>query len=166
MIWIWRSKSQEAQLWLYGDRNIPEHTNIFLLTFVIGYILSTNQFDNKQIFQQRNILCLFCLIITNYSPEVINIKQHKAELNIILPRVNNFDNKQKRDGIFILSYATSTKNDLRRWRLTKHSKFRSQNKFFCKNWTTTYATTTPRKSFYITFVNIFLSEIINPWKNQ
>ena len=39
----------------------------------------------------------------NHSPEVINIQRHKAELNIILPRVNNFDIKQKRHGIFVLS---------------------------------------------------------------
>ena len=36
---------------------------------------------------------------------------------------------------------------------------------FCKNWTTTYLTTTPSKSFYITFVDFF-PDIINPWKNQ
>ena len=37
--------------------------------------------------------------------------------------------------------------------------------FFYKIWTTTYLTTTPSKSFYIIFVDIF-SEIINPWKIQ
>ena len=40
--------------------------------------------------------------------------------------------------------------------LTIHSKFRSQNKFFFfKNLNTTYSSTTPSKSFYITFVDIF-----------
>ena len=34
--------------------------------------------------------------IRNYSPEVINIQRREAELNIILPRVNNFDIKQKK----------------------------------------------------------------------
>ena len=34
--------------------------------------------------------------IRNYSPEVINIQRHKDELNIILPRVKNFDIKQKK----------------------------------------------------------------------
>ena len=33
--------------------------------------------------------------IRNYSPEVRNIQRREAELNIILPRVNNFDIKQK-----------------------------------------------------------------------
>ena len=32
----------------------------------------------------------------NYSPEVINVQQREAELNIILPRVNNFEIKQKK----------------------------------------------------------------------
>ena len=36
------------------------------------------------------------------------------ELNFILPRVNNFDIKQKRHGIFVLLYATNTKQDLGR----------------------------------------------------
>ena len=33
--------------------------------------------------------------IKNYSPEVSNIERRGTELNIILPRVNNFDTKQK-----------------------------------------------------------------------
>ena len=54
------------------------------------------------------------LFIRNYSPEVINIQRSEAVLNIILPRVNNFDIKQKRHGIFVLLYATNTKQDLGR----------------------------------------------------
>ena len=52
--------------------------------------------------------------IRNYSLEVINIQRCEAELNSILPRVNNFDIKQKRHEIFVLLYATNTKQDLRR----------------------------------------------------
>ena len=37
----------------------------------------------------------FLFIIRNYSPEIINIQRREAELNITLPRVNNFDIKQK-----------------------------------------------------------------------
>ena len=51
--------------------------------------------------------------IRNYSPEEINIQRREAELNITLPRVNNFDIKQKRH-IFVLLYATNTKQDLGR----------------------------------------------------
>ena len=47
----------------------------------------------------------FLLNIKNYSPEVINIQRLEAELNILLPRMNNFDIKQKRHGIFVLLYA-------------------------------------------------------------
>ena len=55
----------------------------------------------------------------NYSPEVINIQRLEVELNIILPRVNNFDIKQKRHEIFVLLYAPNTKQDLGKQRLTK-----------------------------------------------
>ena len=44
---------------------------------------------NKQIFHA------FLFNIKNYSHEVINIQRHEAELNIILPRVNNAHIKQK-----------------------------------------------------------------------
>ena len=64
--------------------------------------------NNKQIFHA------FLFNIRNYSPEVINIQRREAELNIILPRVNNFDIKQKRHGIFVLLYATNTKQNLGR----------------------------------------------------
>ena len=58
--------------------------------------------DNKQIFQA------FLFNIRNFSPEVINIQRREAELNIILPKVDNFDIKQKRHVIFVLLYATNT----------------------------------------------------------
>ena len=46
--------------------------------------------NNKQIFYA------FLFNIRNYSPEVINIQRREAELDIILPRVSNFDIKQKK----------------------------------------------------------------------
>ena len=57
----------------------------------------------------EQILYAFLLNIRNYSPEVINIKQHKAELHIILLRVNNFDINKQKHGIFVLLCATNTK---------------------------------------------------------
>ena len=45
--------------------------------------------DNKQIFHA------FLFNIRNYSPEVINIQRREVGLDIILPRENNFDIKQK-----------------------------------------------------------------------
>ena len=47
-------------------------------------------FDIKQIFHA------FLLNVRIHSPEVINIQRREAELKIILPRVNNFDIKQKK----------------------------------------------------------------------
>ena len=64
--------------------------------------------NNTQIFHG------FLLKIRNYSTEVINIQRREAELNIILPRVNNFGIKQKRHEIFVLLYATNTKQDVGR----------------------------------------------------
>ena len=52
--------------------------------------VTINNYHNKQIFHAL----LFNM--NNYSPEVINIQRRKAELNIILSRVNNFDIKQKK----------------------------------------------------------------------
>ena len=56
----------------------------------------------------------FLFSIRNYSLEVINIQRLEAELNIKLPRVNNFDIKQKRHGILVLLHTTNTKQDLGR----------------------------------------------------
>ena len=44
-----------------------------------------NSLNNKQIFHA------FLFNIRNYSPELSNIQRLEAELNIILPKVNNFD---------------------------------------------------------------------------
>ena len=41
----------------------------------------------------------------NYSPEVRNIQQREAELNINLPMVNNFDIKEKMTwNIYLIIY--------------------------------------------------------------
>ena len=39
----------------------------------------------------KQIFRAFLFNIRNYSPEVINIQRREAEVNIILPRGNNFD---------------------------------------------------------------------------
>ena len=62
----------------------------------------------------KQIIHAILFNIRNYSPEVINIQRREAELNITLPRGNNFDIKQKRHGIFVLLYNPSTKQDLGR----------------------------------------------------
>ena len=67
---------------------------IFLGVSVLDY--------NKQIFHA----VLFN--IRNYSPEVINIQQRKLELNITLPRVNNFNIKQKKGMEYLFYYMLPT----------------------------------------------------------
>ena len=67
-----------------------------------------NPTNNKQMFHA------FLFNIRNYSPKVINIQRREAELNTVLPKVNNFNIKQKRHGIFVLFYATNTKQDMTR----------------------------------------------------
>ena len=57
---------------------------------------------NKQIFHA----VLFN--IRNYSPEVINIQQRKLELNITLPKVNNFNIKQKKGMEYLFYYMLPT----------------------------------------------------------
>ena len=56
----------------------------------------TQNQNNNQITYNNQIFHAFLFNIRNYSPEVINIQRREAELNIILPRVNNFDIKQKK----------------------------------------------------------------------
>ena len=67
-----------------------------------------NPTNNKQMFHA------FLFNVRNYSPKVINIQRREAELNTVLPKVNNFNIKQKRHGIFVLFYATNTKQDMTR----------------------------------------------------
>ena len=67
---------------------------------IAKYGLTTNH--NKQIFHA------FLFNIRNYSPDVTN----EAELNIILPRVNNFDIKQKKawDICFMIFHQHQTRS--------------------------------------------------------
>ena len=60
-----------------------------------------NNVDTNYNFKQ--IFLVFLFNIRTYSPKV---------MNIILPRLNNFDIKQKRRGMLVLLYATNTKKDL------------------------------------------------------
>ena len=79
---------------------------------------------------KKQICHAFLFNIRNYSPEVINIQRGEAELNTILPRVNNFNIKQKKawNICFIICHQHQARSG--RKRPTKHSKFRSQHKLF------------------------------------
>ena len=88
--------------------------------------------------------------VRNYSPEVI-----------ILPRVNNFDLKQKKHEIFCFITCYHPQTGSGKIKANKRPLISVKTKvFFRKNCTTTYLTTTPSKSFYIFL--LFFSEIINP----
>ena len=50
--------------------------------------------------------------IRNYSPEVINVQRHEAELSIILTRMNNFDIKQKKGMEYLFYYMLPTPNKI------------------------------------------------------
>ena len=78
-------------------------------------------------------------------------------------RVNNFDIKQKKGMEYLFCYMppTQTRSGKINVNKTQQISVTTQVCFFCKNRATTYSTTTPSKSFYITFVDIF-SEIIKP----
>ena len=54
----------------------------------------------------------FLFNIRNYSPEVINIQRDEAKLNIILPRVSNFDIKHKKTWniCFIICHKHQTRS--------------------------------------------------------
>ena len=84
--------------------------------------------DNKQIFHA------FLFNIRNYSPEVINIQRREAELNIILPRVNNFDIKQKKawDICFIICHQHQTRSGKIKANKTKQISVKSQSSFYVK----------------------------------
>ena len=110
---------------------------------------SNNSGNNKQTFHA------FLFNIRNYSLEVINLQLRESELNIILPRVNNFDIKQEKPWniCFIICHQHQTRSGKIRANKTQQVSFKTLY-FFCENWITTYLTTTPSKTFHI-FVAIF-----------
>ena len=59
-------------------------------TFFFIYGNIHKNINNKQIFH------VFLFNIKNFSPEVTNIQRRDAELNIILPKVNDFDIELKK----------------------------------------------------------------------
>ena len=71
------------------------------MTFMISSLLLEGVCFARNYSNIKQIFHAFLFNIKNYSPEVINIKRREAKLNIILPRVNNFDIKEKTHGIFL-----------------------------------------------------------------
>ena len=104
--------------------------------------------NTKQIFHA------FLFDIRNYSTNVSNI---------ILPRVNNFDTKQKMHIIFDLLYTHSTKQNKRDRILTMYSKFQWQRKslflFFEENSTSTFSATTHFSWNHSTIANVLVNQM-------
>ena len=96
------------------EQRLHASLNSIVLNFVVNYPLVLCHLEQSHIEINNQIFHAFSFNIRNYSPEAINIQLCEAELNIILPRVNNFDIEQKRHQMFVLLYATNTKQDLGR----------------------------------------------------
>ena len=108
----------------------------------------------------------FLFNIRNYSPEVINIQWRKVELNIILPRVVNFDIKQKNawNNCFIICQQQQGRSGKIKDNKTQQILVTTQV-FFVKPelqhiWLQLLV------NHFILIPLIFFSEFINPWKNQ
>ena len=71
--------------------------------------------------------------------------------------MSNFDIKQKKHGIFISLYVPAPNKSWEDKDKQNTASSGQNTSFFCKNWTRKYSTTTPSKSFYIIFVDIFFS---------
>ena len=74
--------------------------------------------------------------------------------------MNNFDIKQERHGIFVLLYATDTKQDLGKPRLTKQPILVKMQAFFVK--TELRHIKLQLVNNFVLFLLIFFSEIIRP----
>ena len=66
--------------------------------------------------------CVFLFNIRNHSSEVINIQRREEELNI-LPRVNNFDIKQKKVMEYLFYYMPPTPNKIWQVKANKTHEF-------------------------------------------
>ena len=74
----------------------------------------------------------FLFNIRNYSPEVSNIQRDEAKLNIILPRVSNFDIKHKKawNICFIICHKHQTRSG--KIKTNKTTNFGQTQGFFVK----------------------------------
>ena len=104
---------------------------MIIISFII-YIRANG--DNIKEVNNKQIFHAFLFNIRNYSPEVINIQRREAELNIILPRVNNFDIKQKKawNICFIICHQHQTRSGKIKTNKTQQILVKTQV-FFCKN---------------------------------
>ena len=77
-----------------------------IIMVIVIIIIKQKSGNHKQIFHA------FLVNIRNYYSELINIQQREAKLNIILPRVSNFDIKLKKacNICFVIYHQHQTKS--------------------------------------------------------
>ena len=86
--------------------------NAIVLNLDVNYLLVLHYLDQSHIEINNQILHAFLFNIRNYSLEVINIQLREVELNIILPRVNNFDIEEKKTSNVYFIYMSPTPNKI------------------------------------------------------
>ena len=91
----------------------------------------------------KQICHTFLFNVRNYLPKVINIQRRVAELNIILPRVNNFNIKQTKAWTICFIVCHQYQTRCGKLKANKTVNFGHNTRFFCKNWSTAYLITTP-----------------------
>ena len=112
----------------------------------------------------KQIFHAFLFNIRNYSSGVINIQRREAELNIILPRVNNFSIKQKKvwNICFIIWHQHQTRSGRIKTNKTQQISVKTQV-FFVKI-EVRHIKLQLLVNHFILFLLIFFSEVISPWK--
>ena len=112
----------------------------------------------------KQIFHAFLFNIRNYSSGVINIQRREAELNIILPRVNNFSVKQEKvwNICFIIWHQHQTRSGRIKANKTQQISVKTQV-FFVKT-EVRHIKLQLLLNPFILFLLIFFSEIINQKK--
>ena len=110
----------------------------------------------------KQIFHAFLFNIRNYSPGVIDIQRHKAELNIILPSVDNFNIKQKGawNICFIVYHQHQTRSGKIKTNETQQISVKTQVYFVKTN--LRHFKLQLLVNHFILFLLIFFSQIINP----
>ena len=117
--------------------------------------------DKKQIFH------VFLFNIRNYSSEFINIQRREVDLNIILPKVNNFDNNKKKDTEYLFYYMAPTPNKISKGKGYQNTgNFVQNTSVFVKDEIQLKLQLQRLVNHFISFLLIFFSQIINSSKQQ
>ena len=125
----YRQKGHYARLYTTKKNSL-----IFLKDFVhfknicFNNTFASDQFKTKKVNYKKQIFHAFFFNTINYSPDVINIQRREAELNITLPRMNNFDTKQKKawNICFIICHQHQTRSSKIKTKKTQQTSVKTQ----------------------------------------